>query len=347
LAGHEAIFGPRAPKRAHWWDWALLAAGVAVATSTRPTMIGLLFAWVIALLVAVVVRRNWKAGGAILFCAAIVGTFLLFDPRRFEGHGVAGGYEQYAIHQLSQSHVLALTAAANIRALLDPILAKAAFGMRLWPLWINAVMGVIVAATAVALITRRLLWGLWVILTLATVVLFVSNDRYLLPILPLIVLGWWMLVRTINLRFPNRLGNIIAGFLLVLGTGPNIVQVIDTIIHQRMRPFLATYQSGRYEPFSHIAPDVARATGPEDVVLCPQKTARMMAFLADRICFEENEPFPLTANLFVIADPADVDYVIWLREQHIQLQEPPLARAPRRGNQFPISLFHATLIAPK
>jgi hypothetical protein len=347
LAGHEAVFGPRAPSRARWWDWALLAAGAVIATTTRPTMIGLLAAWIVALLYAAVVRRNWKAGAAIAICAVVVATFLIFDPRRTAGHGLAGGYEQYAINQLSQMHGLWFTASANIRALLDPILAKSAFGMRLWPASMNALFGVTVAMAAAALITKRLLWGLWVILTLLAVVLFVSNDRYLLPILPLMVLGWWNLVRAIDARMPSRFGNAVVVFLLTLGMAPNIVQVIGTIYHQRVHPFLAEYKDGKYEAFAHIAPDVARETGPADLVLCPPKSARMIAFLADRICFEENEAYPPAEHLFVIIDPADGQYVRWLREQNIEPVGEILATTARRAGQPAIYLVRARIGAEK
>lgn len=345
LAGHEAVFGPRAKPK--WWDWALLVAGAIVAISTRPTMMALLAAWMVALLYAAIFQKNWKAGVAIVLGAGIVGAFLIFDPRRAAGHGIAGGYEEYAITELSQVHVLWLNARENIRALLDPILAKTAFGMRLWPAWVSALAGIIAAAAAVAVIAKRLLWGLWVILTLAMVVLFVSNDRYLLPIVPMIVLGWWNLVRAINRRWPDRFGNAMAAFCLTVSMAPNIAQVCGVIYRQRASPFLVDYKGGKYEAFNRIAPDVARETEPDDLVLCPPKSARMIAFLADRMCFEENESYPAAVHLFVIVDPADGEYVRWLSEEHIQPDGPVLASVARRGGQPAIYLTRARIIAGK
>jgi hypothetical protein len=342
LAAHEAIFvAPASRGRAKGWNWILLAAGLIIATTTRPTMIGLLMAWVAALLYAAVIRRNWKAGLGFAFCAIVVGGFFFVDPRRFAGHGFAGGYEQYAIHQLSQFQELKTTAAANLQALLDPIVAKAAFGMRLWPPLANPIVAVVVTLAAVALIFRRLFWGLWVVLTFATVILFVSNDRYLLPILPMLVLGWWMLVRAINTRLPNRFGNSIALILLLLSVGPNMVQIGGTIIHQRSRPFLAAYQGGRYEAFANIAPEITRTTSPTDVVICPPKTARMMAFLADRLCFEQNEPYPTDKTLFLLVDPGDADYIHWLHEQNLRQVGPPIAVASRHGGKDSVYLVRA------
>jgi hypothetical protein len=348
LAGHEAVFGPKGASRARWWDWAILAAGVVVTTITRPTMIGLLAAWIVALLYAAVARRNWKAGAALVICALVVCTFLLFDPRRSAGHGLAGGYELYAINQLSQRHVFWPTVSANVRALLDGTLAKGAFGMPLGSKWVNALFGVVVAASAIALIAKRLLWGLWVILTLVPLILFVSSDpRYLLPILPIMVLGWWNLVRAIDARIPGRMGNALVLFLLTLGMAPNIAQVIGMVYHQRLHPFLAEYKDGKYEPFAHIAPDVARETGPDDVVFCPAKSARMIAFLADRMCFEENEAHPAAEHFYVIVDPTDGEYLRWLRKQHIQPEGKILASAVRRRNQPGIYLMRARIGAEK
>ena len=161
-------------------------------------------------------------GSAIAICGVMLAIFLLFDPRRFGEHGVAGGYEQYAIFQLSHAHALAVTAVANVHDLLSTTLAKAAFGMRLGPDWISAIFGIIAATAAVALIRKRLLWGLWVIVTLGTLVVFVSNERYLLAILPLSVIGWWNLLRAIDLRLPRATGNALfrAQRCLFRGPGP-------------------------------------------------------------------------------------------------------------------------------
>jgi len=112
------------------------------------------------------------------------------------------------------------------------------------------------------------------------------------------------------------------------------------ILHQRMRPFLAI-PSGRYEPFSHIAP---RCGAGDRSGGCPcfarKKTAADDELFRSPIgsASKRNEPFPVTANLFVIADPADADYVNWLREQHIQLPRAPACPCvPARKSAGPYS----------
>jgi hypothetical protein len=104
---------------------------------------------------------------------------------------------------------------------------------------------------------------------------------------------------------------------------------------------LAEYKDGKYEVFAHIAPEVARETAPGDVIFCPSKSARMIAFLADRMCFEENEPYPRAQNFFMIVDPTDGQYMSWLRGENIQAVGPTLAAAARRGGQPGIYLVRA------
>jgi hypothetical protein len=331
LAGHEAIFDSK-DRRAKWWDWVLLITGLVAAIAARPTMIGLMGAWIITLLWLVAVRRSIIAGGAIFICGAIVVIFFLFDPRRVGEHG-GGGYEQYAIFHLFRSHDLVTTAAANTRDLLSQTIAKATFGMPFGPPWLNAVIAIIAVVPAVALIFKRLFWGLWVIITLATLVIFVSNDRYLLAILPMTVIGWWNLLRAINLRLPRRAGNAIFGVLLLVGMGPNLGEVIGTIVQQRSTPFLANYQHGKFEPFSRIVPDVTRLTAAEDILICPPKTARMMAFWTDRVCYEPNEPYSHAASqrVYAIVDPTDPDYMEWLRGHNVTIANVIASEKSRDG----------------
>jgi hypothetical protein len=345
LAGHEGIFGSAGARRTRWWDWALLVGGLVIVITTRPTMIAFLAAWITALSFAAVVRRSWKAGGAIVLCALLLGIFLLLDPRRKAGHGLAGGYEQYAFHQLTHFQELKAAALVNLGRLFNPLVVKAVFGMRLgsgWLWWLNALFGAVSMAGAVALIGKRLFWGLWVIVLLATVILTVSDDRYLLPILPLFVLAWWNIVRSVNLRLPLRLGNTAFVLVMALGTLLNCILVAGTIIRQRSRPFLGTYQNGRYQAVAELARQIPRKTLPDDVILCPAKLARIMAFLSDRMFYEQNETFwAPPGHLLMMADPADWEYSRWLRQQNVSPVGDALITVARTGRQPPISLIRA------
>jgi len=73
----------------------------------------------------------------------------------------------------------------------------------------------------------------------------------------------------------------------------------------------------------------------------------LIAFLADRICFEENEAYPPAEHLFVIIDPADGQYVRWLHEQNIEPVGAILATTARRAGQPAIYLVRARIGAQK
>lgn len=336
LAAHEAIFIARKGK---WWDWLILAGGLMAVVSTRPTMIGLLSAWLVTLIWCAVVRRNLLAAGvAGGLCVAAVGAFLWLAS----GH--LGFYQQYAIDQLwrdfssgSRSAVI-----ANARDLFGLTAAKAVFGMPLGTRWINVIFGSIVILCGIALVRQRVLWGLWTTLTILMMLLLISNDRYLLQILPLLVLGWWRLLRAVNLRLGARSGNGLFAILLLLGMVPNIIQVINIVIHQHTRPFLRDYRDGKYEPFAKMAGPLAAFTTHQDVIVCPAKLSRIMTFLSDRNVYEQNEPINAPAgHLLVIRDPANDDYSRWLQSENVVFDGDPLVTVGRSNGQTSIDLIRA------
>ncbi|HEY1921966.1 MAG TPA: glycosyltransferase family 39 protein [Tepidisphaeraceae bacterium] len=348
LAGHEAIFGS-ATRRPKWWDWAILLAGLVIVVCTRPTMIGLLAAWIIALVFSPVARRNWRAAIVpAIMCIVTVALFLFLDPRRLPGHAPTGNYEQYAFRQLTHDlpDELRNNAVGNLSDLLQVTGARAVFGMDLGYTSLNVIFGGIAFLAGVALIRRKPFWGLWVLITLLTLILLISNYRYILQMLPLLVVGWWNLLRSINHRLPRRIGNAVFAILLVLGTCLNIGQVVAFIVHQHAHPFLADYENGEFQPYVKIAEQIPAVTTSEDVILCPPKLARIMTFLAGRDFSEPNEPIAAApGHLFVILDPKSPDYARWLAARNVSPQGDPLASATRARNVPPITLMRA-LISP-
>jgi nicotinamide riboside transporter PnuC len=352
LAGHEAIFGARlgGRGRGRWWDWALLILGLAVAVSTRPTMIGLLIAWVAALGFSVITgNKRFSAAVALTICFAAVAIFLLLDPRRVPGHGLAGSYEQYAFHQLTGNlpHELFAIAPANLRELLVITAPRAVFGADLLFRWSDAFFASVVLIAGVALIRKRLFWGLWIAITLVTLILLISESRYMLQILPLLVLGWWNVMRRVNLGLTRRWGNGLFVLLLLLGTMLNSGRVLVFILHQHVHPFVADFEGGRYQPFVEIARDIPDYTTDQDLILCPDKLARIMTFLADRTFSEpvERRTALPSHHLLAIIDPTNADYMRWLANQNVRQEGDPLLVVLRSGNRPGISLVRMEVAA--
>jgi len=348
LAGHEAVFHASAARR-RWWDWLLLGGGLAIAVVTRPTMIGLLGVCLAVMIWTALRSRSARplalAAVAVVIVLAII--FFRIDPRHATSAGPSHGYEKTVFHALFRGDVLDVThdrlntkIAANVRDLLGHTAAKAAFGMPLGNRWLNAIFGSIILAGGLALSRQRLIWGLWVLVTLAILILLISNDRYVLQAMPLLVLGWWRTLIAVQRRLPRTIGNFVFAFFLALGVVPNCLLDGNIVLHQHLRPFLDHYADGGYAAYVKLAEQVPRFCAADDVVLCPAGYSRILTFLTQRNVFDSMEPKDgkWAAGPLVVFDPEDESLAAWLRQQHLVVQDPPLASAAQPSGQPPLLL---------
>jgi hypothetical protein len=217
--------------------------------------------------------------------------------------------------------VMARTAARNVRTVFDRQIAKAAFGMPLGtPL--NLVLNVTVIGLGVALVRVRPLWGMFVLTTVGIVLLVPKpQERYFLPVLPLLVYGWWGGIRWVNHRLPARWANWAFLGLFALGAVPNGAQVIGFAAEQRYVPFLRNYKEGRYASVYEAADLVHRNTPPSGAVtspettwvLVPQKFARIITYFTGRYAIEPDDGTPLNPWIddawrrVYVLEPSDPD----------------------------------------
>jgi hypothetical protein len=346
LAGHEAIFHRAADgsRRVKWWDWALLLGGLAVAVSMRPTMIGLVGVWIVALFWSAI--RGQGCGGVMLASvlgATVVLMFMWLDPRGAFEHTAPRSYEQAAFSALTGnlSHRLHNEVVDNAKDLFGMSATRSGFGILLGPWWMNAIFGTAFLACGIALVQIRPLWGMWVAATVAMLLLLVSHDRYMVEILPLLVAGWWRFLRYLNRRLPRRMGNLAFAALMILGTVPNAGEVGGMIIDQRWRPFLAHYKEGRLQPYVKIARELKRETTPADVTLAPKRQAQILTFLSDRKVAATTQNYrALSAErLFVVMDSADDEFVKELAGSGVVTEGPAISTIARDEGQPPLELF--------
>jgi hypothetical protein len=337
LAGHEAIFhtNPNRPK-ARWWDWLFFISGLVIAISTRPTMLGLLGIWIaIVLWNALIHRRNralaaWSVGLTILAIA----LFFCFDPRHAATPARSLSYESdlLKIFLHGAGNQLFVVAPANARQLFFITAARAAFGIKMGSIWISAFFGALILAAGVALIRLRALWGLWVAVSILMMILVVPHERYVLQILPLLVLAWWRTILAIERRLPRTLGHVAFVSLFVLGSSPNGAMLGAIAVHQRMVPFLAHYSQGEYVPYQTFGNELPKYVAPDDPVFCPRGYARVLTFLSDRNVYEMGEPLPTDLSAhppLVIVDPTDTEMAPWLTGLHLSVIPQPLLTIPR------------------
>jgi len=325
LAGYEAVFyrrgvpggegdHPRAPAR--WFDWVLLVGGLLVAVMMRPTMWALLAAVVLAtgwsfVRRADVPRRRWPQVVIVSTIVAAVVAFSLLDPRHAGGHTM-GQYED-ALFEAKFSHfgtMLRQTSTEYLPLLFESAVCKAVLGCPIG-FGLNAIAGAVVLVLGIGLARVRPLWGLWVGMTVAIVLIAVKPlDRYFLEVLPLLVHAWWGGIRWLNLRLPRPWGDRVFLGLFLLGGTTNVLRTGEFIFEQRHAQFRGYYKEGRYASADGVAKLIHDRVGRVGWVIAPAKCGRILTFLSNRNVIEaprEAQLDPRRQNVFVLeplSDPA-------------------------------------------
>jgi hypothetical protein len=359
LVGYEALFAPRRPSaaaRGRWYDWLLLVGGLGVAVSMRPTM------W--ALLVAVIGAAAWTAlRGAmrwrdIAICLSIVAAvgvaFYIFDPRE---HGLPmGGYEEdFVNNKLPHLGPLFLAALDNLVHWFSYSAAQTLFGTPLGPnlVGINELVGIALIAVSIWLFRQRVLWGLWVVLTYAMMLVIIKPlDRYFLAVLPLLVYGWWNFLVWVNGRFSPRMGNALFLGLFLLGGATNLGRVGSLVVEQRRRPFLEYYHEGEYASMSKVTAMLDRRTQPGDWILVAPRLGRILTVLSGRYAvdlpYHLPEGFTPEQGPVYVLEPLNTDspFPAWMAQNGYR--EGPTLSRPIQGPHDPEPItLHRVLAASK
>lgn len=287
LAGWEGLIGSPREGASGWrrlLDIALLGAGLIIAITTRPTMWALLAALLVAATWEIIRGRFGKKAILVLMIVPVAAvTFWLADPRRGGETIRVGDYEDVVFDKISWQALK-----TNVSELLDPMASEGLFGLdfghaaRLGPVTLQAIGSVVAILAGFLVFRERALWGLWFGVTVLMMVFVLARDRYFLPVLPVMIYGWWLLIRQVNLRVPGRWGNVLFLLLFALGAVPNSAKVGGFFIEQRHKNPLTVVRNGRYESVYRVA-DLVRDHVPEHVwVIGPKKFSRILTALSGR-----------------------------------------------------------------
>jgi hypothetical protein len=324
LVGYEAVFHRKASgkesrlgsRHPAWFDYLFLAGGLAVAVVMRPSMWALLVAVLLALIWSVL--RGPRRLPQIITCLAIVAAAVIFwklDPRHADNS--LGNYED-ALFEVKFSHLSTLVhdmLFENAPKLFEASLCQALFGARMGA-GLNSLAGIVVLGLGVSLFWHRPLWGLWVAMTVAMVLVAVAPmDRYFLQVLPLLVFAWWSAIRWVNHKLPGEWGNRVFVALFILGGMVNLMRGGEFIVEQRWYPFLNHYKEGRFSGIHQVA-RLLRDNVPGDVrVLAPPKHARILTFLSQCRVIEptpENRSIDPARQPVYVLEPLDQPVLDWL-----------------------------------
>jgi len=279
LAGYEGFLKrcSNTNPRSHYatgLDYVLLATGLLVAVAARPTMWVLCASLFTTSVVCLIVGSHRLFHTSLItgMIACVVGI-LFVDPR---WSGTAGtndaasnlpGYEHWLLMQLQHIDTLWHTIITDhIPKFFEPHLAEAIFGFELGP-GINTVAGLLILGLGVHLCRYRLLWGMWFMMMIGTMLIAEPAVRYTLPLIPLVAFAWWQAVARVEHWMPTPRGAQIAVLMLLLWCVPNMVRVGKLIVHQRQIPFLETYKRGRYAPLVDLGTNIHNKLAPDAVIV--------------------------------------------------------------------------------
>lgn len=273
---------PRTPAD-RWAGWLLLIPGLILAGLMRPMVLPFVGAMVVAAGISAWQTRRWRAAGLgmLVLVAAAVAVYML-DPRRVGGR--LDMYEQQVFHQLANLPQWWRILLANLAEFCHDTVPSIFFGYSFtWP---GDVMATLVLVCLCGWLFRvRPVWALWTLAVMLTMLAVVVSGRYLLPVMPLLLLAWWHLARWIGVRLGGLKGNIAAMTLIVLLV-PGLVRSWGSVWWpEQMTPcgqFNAHYRHGAFQSTVDMAELVRENTPANALIVHIDANAGIVRYLSGR-----------------------------------------------------------------
>jgi hypothetical protein len=273
---------------------AIILIGAIITVTMRPTFWALLLAWIGACFLGLIhSRRRWMYLAGIAIASALLLTWIALDPRT-SIHSLTGGrYEQKAFSTLK--HLGNVKWGGNLAKLSTQRLPEFLFGLEMPMPW-GPLVSIIVLIWGVLLVRKSPLWGLYILVTAAMVIVLGSVVRYYLMVLPLLLVGWanyakW--ISDISARwypFIPRVGELVMLFWLGLATGPHLVRDSGLILEQHgyardrtYKGFHQVYRSGTGRKLIAVGNALNERVPPKAIVFGFEP--RITSFLSGRNVF--------------------------------------------------------------
>ena len=310
LVGYERLEQQHPGRPGRWASMLLLAMGIVVMALFRSVVLTFVAALVVAAVWQLAQRRRWRqmAGVlALIIVLLLIGRYV--DPRNVDPTKLSSDevmlYAQLVDHLPETLHQMFTN---NLRHLLFEVTAEQTFGMDFGPT-INLPLGLLVLLYALLLIRVRVLWGLLIIFFLGQWLVFIVADRYFLPIMPLLAIGWWRASVWLENRLGRRWGTVVFVWATLLWCVPNTIRIGDFIREQHQEPFIEHYYEGKYQPIVAAAQWLEDNTPTDSVVLAKPKYHNELSYLSSRL---------VLGHLFAQARVAPQLYLIAPMQQSVR-----------------------------
>ena len=312
LAGYEGLRRGREEGGRPAVDWAMVAGGMALLTCMRPVML-VFHAAVLAACAWGVARGPKRVMHAVL-AALSVATMVVFfvaDPRRETAPAPSPAPAAVVanVDNAGPSNAVETPAAGEDQAApryesklfdkLERLPDTLSRGLGHWAkltwggllseavLGIELGLGVLDAAFAAALLIaglllakKRPLWGLFVAANVGQMLLFPPIERYVLPMIPLLLYAGWELLRWASHRLREDQAKWLVAGVVILAVGPNLGLDVALIAEQRAADTYARQGGGRFARVPAMV-DAVEAHVPPGAVLISDEV-RVLTLLTRR-----------------------------------------------------------------
>lgn len=255
---------------AKWTGFALLPISLLVMAAFRSIVITVAAAGVLAAAYHLLRTPGRSRATAAILIPLLIGGLLLTGW--FAGTTAIlrdGGKAITLVGGTSLGETLHRIVIDNGVTLLTENLPEAMFGVDLGP-WAGTPLGIAAIVLGIALLRTRPMWGMLVLAFVLQWLLFITVRRYSLTIMPLLAIGWWRLGGWLEGRLKPAAARWAVIGLMVLWFAPNTVKLGAFILEQRARPFLTSYEGGRYTAVKAIAHELLQVTREGDLIVADQ-----------------------------------------------------------------------------
>ncbi|MEM9883110.1 MAG: hypothetical protein AAF800_09365 [Planctomycetota bacterium] len=289
LWGHERRLRPGGAAA-----WTLIGVGGVWMLSFRSVGAVVVAAYVVAELGAFLVKPGRGRGRALVAVGAVMAAgvvvLLLMPAVRMDAvilwHATTG--------------VTAAGLGANVQQLVTESLPEAVFGQDVppalaWPLSLG------VLASGLVLLRVRRLWGVLWLAFVAVWVVFLNDARYVLPLLPLLLVGGGRLVGGVTQHGPRWAGLAVRRAAVGLLVASNLVGIGFVVAEQRAGDgFYTAYRSGKYAASVELAEALRREASADAVLLTDRPLRAELAALSRRAVIERPAAFPAGAERWLL-----------------------------------------------
>jgi hypothetical protein len=280
--------------------------GLLFAASMRPAFWFFAMAWFLISLWGLI--RGPRSTSAMTLAMLGLGVLLFtaLDPRTRGFHPLAGGYEQEFLDVVSSSgsmehdaRMLSLVerVKAGTTKLFTEHLPAAVLGQDI-PSAAGVVFSILLVLNVlIHLMRKQPLWGLLIIITLATTPLLSTPPRYYVVLVPFLAVAMLMGSHAMAQKLPGGWGGLVTLTVLMFVTGMNISKWLPLVREQHAVPlsdsslaFYDHYRDGRFGPYIRMASLIQEKTAPGERVVSPQ--ASVVKYLSQRDVMLERELLP-------------------------------------------------------